>query len=148
MCNYSVHSICGFFFGEDKTHFIFFYFRRDPHYIHIKCSSHCLISMCFAVSVKSRNNYYGVFSAIHLRYCFLFYGLFGLINFHYMLKYCWLISSDLSSAIICFFVCPYSGLWGQLVYDPLELFQSDFNALPLPIYDYVRLFIGYCFVMD
>jgi exosortase F-associated protein len=34
----------------------------------------------------------------------------------------------------------------SLFYDPfLNYFKSDFNALPLPIYDYVRLFIGLLF---
>jgi exosortase F-associated protein len=33
----------------------------------------------------------------------------------------------------------------ELFYDPFELFQSDFNALPLPSYDSFHLLIGLLF---
>lgn len=78
---------------------------------------------------------------------FLFYGLFGLIDFQNMQNK--ILNTFYKTTLLMVFVfllILVRAFEDQLFYDPfLDYFKNDFNTLPLPNYNSVSLFFGLLF---
>lgn len=78
---------------------------------------------------------------------YLFCGLFGLTNFHFMLKY--LLNNKFRFFILVslvLFLALIRIVEESLFYDPyLDFFKSDFTNFPLPIVNKMKLFLSLLF---